>query len=60
MIDVFAAAKKEEQYIKEMYTDFHLHPEVGGKEERTVRVVMEELKKFGIPCEHRPSARIIG
>ncbi|MGI5839961.1 MAG: M20 metallopeptidase family protein [bacterium] len=60
MFDILASVKKEEAYILERYTDFHLHPEVGGKEERTVKVVMEELKKFGIPCEHRPNGGIIG
>jgi amidohydrolase len=60
MFNILDAIKKEEPYILKMYKDFHLHPEVGGKEERTVKVVMAELEKFGIPCEHRENGGIIG
>ncbi len=60
MFDILEAVKKEEAYILEWYKDLHENPEVGGKEERTVKVVMAELERLGIPCEHRPNGGIIG
>ncbi len=53
MFDIKQMVEKEQKYLQDMYVYFHENPEVGGKEENTVKVVMDELKKMGIECEHR-------
>ena len=60
MFDVFRIVQNEESYIRAMYRDFHLNPELGGAEERTIKVLLGELGKFGIPCEYRKQAGIVG
>lgn len=37
--------------LVEMRRDFHMHPELSGREERTARVIAGHLQKIGIPME---------
>ncbi len=37
--------------IYDIRHDFHMHPEIGGKEYRTQAKIMEYLNAWGIPCE---------
>jgi amidohydrolase len=53
MFEIKKAVEQEKEYLQDMYVYFHENPEVGGKEENTIKVVMDELKKMGIACEHR-------
>lgn len=59
-MNIFALAKQVEDYVIELQRDFHLHPEIGLQEERTIKVVTEELTKMGIPYEIVPNGGVIG
>lgn len=59
MFDVLTSVKQEEHYIKKMYTYFHLNPELGGKEEQTMKVVFNNLKDFGLEVEKRSNCGVI-
>lgn len=49
-----------EDYIIEMRRDFHSHPEVSMKEERTHARICDELRGMGIPFETVGEKNIIG
>lgn len=59
-LDALASAKQVEQFVIDLRRDFHLHPEISMQEERTIQVVIEELKKMGIEYEIVPNGGIIG
>lgn len=59
-MDAFSLAKQVEDYVIELQRDFHLHPEIGLQEERTIQVVTSELTKMGIHYEIVPDGGVIG
>ena len=46
--EVAAAAQRLQQQVIDWRRDFHQHPELSNREERTARVVAEELRKIGL------------
>ncbi|MFD1042197.1 amidohydrolase [Pseudoxanthomonas kaohsiungensis] len=46
--EVAAAAQKLQQQVVDWRRDFHQHPELSNREERTARVVAEELRRMGL------------
>ena len=46
--EVAAAAAKLQQQVVDWRRDFHQHPELSNREERTAKVVAEELRKMGL------------
>ncbi|WP_372017310.1 amidohydrolase [Pseudoxanthomonas sp. 10H] len=46
--EVAAAAKQMQQQVVDWRRDFHQHPELSNREERTARVVADELRKMGL------------
>lgn len=46
--EVTAAAAKLQQQVIDWRRDFHQHPELSNREERTARVVAEELRRMGL------------
>ncbi len=59
-LDALKAAKEIEDYVIEIRRDLHRHPEIGLQEVRTMRVVTDELTKWGIHYEIVPNGGIIG
>ncbi|MFC6604805.1 M20/M25/M40 family metallo-hydrolase [Ectobacillus funiculus] len=53
-------AKEVDNYVICLRRDFHLHPEISLQEERTMKVVTEELKKMEIEVEVVPNGGVIG
>ena len=49
MSNIAELAAKYEQYVIDTRRDFHMHPELSLKEDRTVRRIEEELDKLSIP-----------
>ncbi|KAB2333329.1 amidohydrolase [Cytobacillus depressus] len=60
LIDSLESAKQVEQYVISLRRDFHMHPEVGLQEKRTIKVVTEELRKMGVAYEIVPNGGVIG
>ncbi|MGE7770301.1 amidohydrolase [Viridibacillus arvi] len=58
-INTLEAANEVEQYVIDLRRDFHLHPELSLQEERTIKVVTEELTKMGIEYEIVPNGGVI-
>ncbi|MEH7276504.1 amidohydrolase [Neobacillus vireti] len=52
--------KEVDNYVIGLRRDLHLHPEIGLQEERTIRVVTDELKKLEIEYEVVPNGGVIG
>ncbi len=52
-------AKELESYIVERRRDFHEHPELRFEEERTSKIVKEELKKSGYSIEETAKTGVI-
>ena len=46
--EVAAAAQKLQQQVVDWRRDFHQHPELSNREERTARVVADELRRMGL------------
>ena len=46
--EVAAAAQKLQQQVVDWRRDFHRHPELSNREERTAGVVAEELRRMGL------------
>ncbi|MCR6686028.1 amidohydrolase [Pseudoxanthomonas sp.] len=46
--EVAAAAQRLQQQVIDWRRDFHQHPELSNREERTARVVAEELRRIGL------------
>ena len=46
--EVTAAAKQLQQQVVDWRRDFHQHPELSNREERTARVVADELRRMGL------------
>ena len=46
--EVTAAAAAQRQQVIDWRRDFHLHPELSNREERTARIVAEELRRMGL------------
>ena len=46
--EVAAAAQKLQQQVVDWRRDFHRHPELSNREERTARVVADELRRMGL------------
>jgi amidohydrolase len=46
--EIIAAAEKLRPRLIETRRDFHMHPELSNREERTARVIAEKLKAFGL------------
>ncbi|GAB3511579.1 M20 family metallopeptidase [Pseudoxanthomonas daejeonensis] len=46
--EVATAAKQLQQQVIDWRRDFHQHPELSNREERTARVVAEELRRMGL------------
>jgi len=59
-LDALIAAKEVEDYVIEIRRDLHRHPEIGLQEERTMRVVTDELTNWGIHYEIVLNGGIIG
>lgn len=53
-------AKEVESYIVTMRRDFHMHPELGGEEVRTSKIIEEELKKLGYEIVRTAGTGVIG
>jgi amidohydrolase len=59
-VDSLKCAKEINNYVIGLRRDFHLHPEISLQEERTMKVVTEELEKMGIEVEVVPNGGVIG
>lgn len=46
--EVAAAAQKLQRQVVDWRRDFHQHPELSNREERTARVVADELRRMGL------------
>jgi amidohydrolase len=46
--EVAAAAKQLQQQVVDWRRDFHQHPELSNREERTAKVVADELRRMGL------------
>lgn len=46
--EVAAAAQKLQQQVVDWRRDFHQHPELSNREERTAKVVADELRRMGL------------
>ena len=46
--EVAAAATRLQQQVVDWRRDFHQHPELSNREERTARIVAEELRRMGL------------
>lgn len=53
-------ANEYKQYTIEMRREFHAHPELSMREERTARRIKEELEKMGIPCVSMAGTGVLG
>ena len=51
-------AAEQESYAIEMRRYFHRHPEVSGKEEKTVERICQELKQYDIPYVNVPNGGV--
>ena len=58
-MSIFDFAKANEQYIISMRREFHRHPELSGKEERTVTRICEELSKMGAAHVNVPQGGVL-
>lgn len=58
-MSIFDFAKANEQYIISMRREFHRHPELSGKEERTVTCICEELSKMGAAHVNVPQGGVL-
>ncbi|MFC5592048.1 amidohydrolase [Sporosarcina soli] len=58
--DALKSAKEVEDFVIDVRRDLHLHPEISLQEERTIKVVTEELKRMDIEVEIVPDGGIIG
>lgn len=58
MFDYLKSATEQEDYIISMRREFHRHPEVSNKEERTVARICEELDKIGIQYVNVPNGGV--
>lgn len=54
MFNYLKIATEQEDYIIAMRREFHRHPEVSNKEERTVARICEELDKIGVQYVNVP------
>lgn len=55
--------KRAEAYASETITtrrDIHMHPELGGSEKRTSRLVLDQLQSLGIPYTYYPDFGVLG
>lgn len=59
-INTLALAEKIEQYVIDIRRDLHMYPEISLQEERTMKVVTDELHKLGINFEIVQNGGIIG
>ena len=59
-MDLYKLTCDVEQYVIDMRREFHMHPEVSFKEERTTARIKEELGKFGVPCVTVGSGNVVG
>lgn len=53
-------ANKYKQYTIDMRREFHAHPELSMREERTSRRIKEELEKMGIPYVSMAGTGVLG
>ncbi len=60
MEDLYRLSKDVEQYVIDLRNDFHMHPEVSGKEVRTMEVIRRELDVLGIPHTDVPGGGVVG
>lgn len=58
--NTLALAEKVEQYVIDIRRDLHRHPEISLQEERTIKVVTDQLHKLGIDFELVHNGGIIG
>ncbi|WP_462411523.1 amidohydrolase [Neobacillus sp. Marseille-QA0830] len=59
-LNAWESAIQIEDYVIGLRRDFHIHPEIGLQEERTIKVVTEELEKWNIQYEIVHNGGIIG
>lgn len=59
-MDALAYAMNIEEYVIEIQRNLHMHPEISMQEERTMEVVMTNLKKMNIKYEQVINGGIIG
>ena len=60
MIPIREKALEKKDYVIALRREFHMHPELSLKEERTSRRIREELEKLGIPCEVVGHGNVVG
>ena len=53
-------SKKYKQYTIDMRREFHMHPELSMREEKTAKRIMEELIEMGIPCVSIAGTGVLG
>ena len=46
-------------YLVELRREFHRHPELSGKEQRTREILLREIEKMGVPYELLPGTGLI-
>lgn len=59
-LDLLNLAKQVEPYIVNIRRDLHKHPEISGEEDRTIKVITDELKKLNIEFEIIPNGGVLG
>lgn len=53
-------SQKYKQYTIDMRREFHMHPELSMREEKTAKRIMEELTEMGIPCVSIAGTGVLG
>src|SRR5690625_6180589 len=59
-MSIYEAAKSIEKEVIKIRRDLHEHPEISMQEERTIRVVTDELTAMNIDYEVVPYGGVIG
>lgn len=59
-MEALKLAEEQEKYVIDIRRNLHVHPELSGKEEKTVELVVNELKSMGISVELVPNGGVIG
>ena len=59
-MDYKKLAEEQKDYVIKMRRHFHRHPELSGKEEKTIARICEELSTMGIPYVNVPNGGVFG
>lgn len=59
-MDIKELSQKYKQYVTDMRREFHMHPELSMREERTAKRIREELDKMGVPNVSMAGTGVLG